>query len=295
MTPLPHPSDLPDLPGPAVLDALLVHAREVALACGRLVIDERPRDLGVGTKSTANDIVTVMDHRSEERARDELRRRRPGDGSLGEEGLDHEGTTGLTWVVDPIDGTVNYLYELPAFAVSVGVVVGDPRVEGAWYPVAGAVYNPLVDELFYARRGGGAWIVRGSGTPQALSARSPVPLEAALVGTGFSYDAAERGRQGAVVAALLPLVRDIRRFGAASLELCSVAAGRLDAYFERSLNAWDIAAGWVVAEEAGAVVKGLGSSRPNEAATLVGRPAVVADLEDTLVPLVDAATPPAPR
>lgn len=270
--------DLPD----ALLDELATLAREVAVLCGRLVVDDRPRDLGVGTKSTATDVVTVMDRRSEELARSELRRRRPQDGSFGEEGLDVAGTSGITWVVDPIDGTVNYLYELPAYAVSVAAVVGDPRVEAAWYPVAGAVYNPPLDELFHARRGGGAWLTR-RGSTERLVPRTPAPLAQSLVATGFGYAAADRARQGALAARILPHVRDLRRFGAASIDLCHVAAGRLDGYFEELLHAWDIAGAWVVLEEAGLVIKGLGVGHPTEAMTLAGSAEVLAELEALLV------------
>ena len=275
-------TDLPDFTTPDLLDELVEVARDVALACGRLVRDERPRDLGVGTKSTSTDVVTVMDRRSEALARDLLRTRRPHDGSFGEEGLDVGGDSGITWVVDPIDGTVNYLYELPAYAVSVGAVVGDPREDGAWYPLAGAVYNPARDELYFGRRGGGAWLVRADGPPEALTARAPVPLARALVATGFGYAAERRARQGAVAAVLLPQVRDLRRLGAASVDLCHLAAGRIDAYYEDDLHAWDIAAAWVVAEEAGAVVKGHRTPRPSHAMTVAGRTEVVAELEAAL-------------
>lgn len=272
------PADLSD----ALLDELLGHARAVALACGRLVVDERPRDLGVDTKSTPTDVVTLMDRRSEELARRELRARRPADGSLGEEGLDAVGSSGITWVVDPIDGTVNYLYEVPAFAVSVAAVVGDPRVEGAWDPVVGAVFNPVLDELFFARRGGGAWLARHAATPVPLRPRPEVPLAQALVATGFGYDADDRARQGAVVAHVLPQVRDVRRFGAASLDVCAVALGRVDAYYEKNLKAWDIAAAWVIAKEAGLTVKGLGVARPTEGMTLAGPAGLVARLEEVV-------------
>lgn len=272
----------PDLPDDRLLDTLVEHAREVAVACGRLIRDERPHDLGVGTKSTVTDVVTIMDTRSEELARQEMRRRRPDDGSFGEEGLDAPGTSGITWVVDPIDGTVNYLYDLPGYAVSVAAVVGDPRVEGAWYPVAGAVYSPVLDELFHARRGGGAWLTQGRRAPVPLTGRQAVGLGQALVATGFGYDADDRARQGAVVAQVLPRVRDIRRFGTASVDVCHVAAGRVDAYYEKNLHAWDIAAAWVVAEEAGLAVRGLDRPRPTRAMTLVGRPELLDDLEAVL-------------
>ena len=266
------------LPEPPLLDELLGHARDVAVACGALVRDERDRDLAVDTKSTDTDVVTVMDRRSEELARDELRRRRPDDGSFGEEGLDVAGSSGITWVVDPIDGTVNYLDELPAYAVSVAAVVGDPRVEGAWYPVAGAVYNPALDELFLARRGGGAWIVGRDGVAVRLRARPAANLGLALVATGFAYDADVRARQGALVAHVLPRVRDLRRVGSAALDLCHVGAGRVDAYYEDGVQPWDIAAAWVVAEEAGASVAGLHGPRPTRGMLVAAHPGLLPSL-----------------
>lgn len=273
----------PVLPG-ALLDELVTVARDVALACGRLVRNERPRDLGVGTKSTVTDVVTVMDRASEELARSELRRRRPDDALFGEEGMDATGTSGITWVVDPIDGTVNYLYELPAYAVSVAAVVGDPHTDGAWRPVAGAVYNPALDELFHARRGGGAWLSRGGATPVPLAPRPRTPLGGSLVATGFGYAADDRARQGAIAARLLPRVRDLRRFGAASLDMCHVAMGRLDAYYEELLHPWDIAAAMVLVDEVGLVTKGLGTPYPTHAMTLVGHPETLAELEALLAP-----------
>lgn len=266
----------------ADLDALAGHAREIAVACGRLVRDERPADLAVATKSTATDVVTVMDRRSEDLARREVALRRPADAFFGEEGVTAAGTTGITWVVDPIDGTVNYLYDLPAYVVSVAAVEGNPREPGAWRPVAGAVYNPVLEELFWARRGGGAWLTRGAAQPVPLRCGAVAPFAEALVATGFAYDAAQRAVQGEIVARLLPHVRDIRRFGAAALDMCHVAAGRVDAYFEQGLHPWDIAGAWIIADEAGLVVQGLGVPHPTPEMTLVGPASLVAGLERLL-------------
>ncbi len=244
---------LPDDTLAAALEAL---AAEVARSAGRLVVDERPDAVEVAsTKSSATDVVTVMDQRSQDHLVARLREARPDDGVLGEESGGAAGTSGITWVIDPIDGTVNYLYGIPAYAVSVAAVVGDPTTPGAWRPFAGAVYNPVTDQLYRARAGAGAHVVVGEDQRELVPTRCS-ELGQALVGTGFGYAAQRRESQGRLVLELLPQVRDIRRIGSAALDLCSVGAGLLDAYYETGLNAWDLAAGWLVAAEAGAVVCG---------------------------------------
>jgi myo-inositol-1(or 4)-monophosphatase len=245
----------PGLPGGADPAALEQLAGRVARAAGRLVVDERPADLGVVAKSSATDPVTEMDQRSQELILRLLAEERPDDAVLGEEEGGATGTSGLSWVVDPIDGTVNYLYGIPAYAVSVAVVTGDPARSGHWQAVAGAVFNPETDELFTAHLGGGARLTSPRGT-RTLRATGATDLALALVGTGFGYAASMRARQAALLVDLLPRVRDIRRHGGAALDLCSLAAGRLDAYYEAALNPWDRAAGELVAREAGAVLGG---------------------------------------
>ena len=242
---------------PAGVDAVTLEAIacRVARAAGRLVVDERPDDLGVVSKSSATDPVTEMDQRSQELIVRLLGEERPDDGVLGEEEGGSTGTSGLTWVVDPIDGTVNYLYGIPSYAVSVAVVTGDPTRPGHWEPVAGAVLNPVADELFHAHLGGGARLTTAGGT-RTLRATGATDLALSLVGTGFGYTAALRARQAALLVDLLPRVRDLRRHGGAALDLCGLAAGRLDAYYESALNPWDRAAGELVAREAGAVLGG---------------------------------------
>ena len=230
-------------------------ACRVARAAGRLVVDDRPDDLGVVSKSSATDPVTEMDQRSQELIVRLLGEERPDDAVMGEEEGGTAGTSGLTWVVDPIDGTVNYLYGIPSYAVSVAVVTGDPTVPGAWTAVAGAVLNPETGELFHAYVAGGAHVTTPAGT-RLLRATAADELALALVGTGFGYAADLRARQAALLVDLLPRVRDIRRHGSAALDLCALAAGRLDAYYETALNPWDRAAGELVAREAGAVVGG---------------------------------------
>lgn len=216
-------------------------AETVATEAAALVRERRAAGVEVAaTKSSAVDIVTETDRESEAFLRARLGRVRPGDGFLGEEGGAAPSSSGVVWVVDPIDGTVNFLYGLPQYAVSVAAMVEDRSV-------AGAVVNVATGELFSAARGRGATL---DGRP--LRVRPPAPLEERLVLTGFQYRAEVRALQGRAVAAMLPQVRDIRRNGAASLDLCSVAAGRADAYVEEGLQLWDHAAGGLVAGEAGA-------------------------------------------
>jgi len=261
------------LPDPLLreLEALAVSAAREA---GRFIVQERPRGLGVlDTKSSVNDIVTVMDGRSEELLRAHLLGARPDDAVLGEEDGASSGTSGITWVIDPIDGTVNYLYEIPAYCVSVAAVVGDAATPGAWRPVAGAICNPLTTEVFHARLGGGARVLVGE--DDAAIRVNPVDvLLQSLVATGFGYRPEVRARQGLVVTAILPEIRDIRRAGSAALDLCAVASGRVDAYYEAGLNPWDLAAGWVIATEAGALVSGLQGAAPGEAAVVAAGPGI---------------------
>ena len=256
-------------------EELLRIAVNAAREAGRLLAswrgDERPEV--VDTKSSPTDVVTAMDRRAEALITERIRAVRPGDTILGEEGGQTLGGPGLAgdgsdqarvrWVVDPLDGTVNYLYGLPDWAVSIAA-----EVDGTI--VAGVVAVPRFGERFTAVTGGGAWLHRDGnpGAAVALRCNSGVELGQALVGTGFGYDAARRRVQGEVLAALLPHVRDIRRGGSAAVDLCSVAAGRMDAFFERGLNYWDYAAGGLIAREAGAAVGGL-SGRPESTSMTV--------------------------
>lgn len=272
---------LPDDTLAAALEAL---AADVARSAGRLVVDERPDAVEVAaTKSTATDVVTAMDQASQDHLVARLREARPDDAVMGEEAGGASGTSGITWVVDPIDGTVNYLYGIPAYAVSVAAVVGDPTVPGRWRPFAGAVFNPVTDELFRARAGAGARLVVGE-SQTLLVPTGCDSLPQALVATGFGYSAERRERQGRLVLDLLPQIRDIRRAGSAALDLCSVAAGRVDAYYETGLNPWDLAAGWLVAVEAGAEVGGFDG--PGEALTWACAPGLGRAFPD----LVEAGT-----
>ncbi|GGL22807.1 inositol monophosphatase [Phycicoccus endophyticus] len=269
----------PAVPAGVDLAELEEVACRVAREAARLVVEERPEDLGVAAKSTPTDVVTEMDQRSQELLLDRLAALRPRDAVLGEEEGGRDGTSGVTWVVDPIDGTTNYLYRVPQYAVSVAAVVGDPGEGGRWRAVAGAVANPESGELFHAREGGGAWL-DARGDTRRLRARSTGDLALALVGTGFGYAPELRARQARLLVELLPAVRDIRRQGSAALDLCAVAAGRLDAYYETGLHAWDRAAGELVAREAGARVGGPFDEVAAQALTWAAAPGVAEALSD---------------
>jgi len=253
-----------------LLELARATAEEAALlvGAGRSTAAEQ-----VDTKSSPVDVVTAVDRASEELIVHRLTEARPGDGVLGEEGAAREGTSGVRWVVDPIDGTVNFLYGLPAFAVSIAAEV-DGRAE------VGVVLNVGTGELFTAVRGRGAWLTAPGAAAVQLHGSSPASLEQTLVATGFGYRVEQRRAQGAVVAGLLPEVRDIRRWGCASLDLCAAAAGRVDAYYELDLKPWDHAAGALVAAEAGLVVTGI-DGRP------FAEPMAVAVAPSVAQPLVE--------
>ncbi len=279
-TPVPGSADHPR--GDAVLADLERLSIELATAAGRFIRDDRPSQVRVAdTKSTDTDVVTVMDRESETLLRRLIVAARPDDAILGEEGADVPGTTGLTWVIDPIDGTVNYLYDIPAYAVSVAVVEGDPHEDGAWWPIAGAVGDPCLRLVHHARRGGGAWTRREGVTdddqPKRLAVSGETTLDRTLLATGFGYSAQVRARQAEVLRRVLPQVRDIRRIGSAALDLVRVADGSVDAYAESGLNAWDLAAGWLIVEEAGGVVVGL-AQRPGKALTVAAGQGLVEQL-----------------
>jgi myo-inositol-1(or 4)-monophosphatase len=198
---------------------------------------------GLGSKSSDTDLVSDADREAERTIRELLSVERPDDGLVAEEGSRVQADSGRRWIVDPLDGTINFLYELPAWAVSVAL-------EDASGLAVGVVHSPVLGETYCAVRGGGAWLAE-NGRPLAVSGCDR--LERAMVATGFSYEPARRAEQAAAVAQLLPLARDIRRAGAAALDLAWTAAGRLDAFYESGLNAWDWAAGHLLVEEAGGV------------------------------------------
>jgi len=264
---------------------LLALARTIAVEAGELAARRRREGVEVAaTKSTIVDVVTEADREVERLIRGRILDARPNDAILGEEGGSSSGTSGLTWVVDPIDGTVNYLYGIPHYAVSIAVVEGEPDPL-TWTDLHGCVLNPAVGELFSGSRGEGAFLSVAGGPDVPIHAAAPAPLELALINTGFAYAAATRAKQGEVAARLLPMVRDIRRFGTASLDLCMVANGRTNAYFERTLSPWDHAAGAIIALEAGAVVKGFGDAAPSRDFILAAEPELAALLEPVLIEL----------
>lgn len=229
---------------PDELDDLLTLATRLAREAGALALSMRAGIRTESTKSSPTDVVTAADRAVERLLVNGIRAARPDDGLLGEEGAGRTGTSGLRWVVDPIDGTVNFLYGIPTYAVSIAAVVGGESV-------AGVVVNVQSGERFTATLGGGAFL-----DGERLEVRSePVPLSLRLVGTGFNYVAEIKSRQTVAVSAMLHEVRDIRRIGSAALDLCAVACGRYDAYVEEGLNPWDRAAGGLVATEAGALLE----------------------------------------
>jgi myo-inositol-1(or 4)-monophosphatase len=235
---------------------------------------------GVGTKSTATDIVTAADRAVERQVTEALRGRRPYDAVVGEEyGAVNGSGSRVRWILDPIDGTVNYLYGIPVYAVSLAA-----EVDGV--VVAGVVRNPVTGDEWTATRGGGAYR-----DGRRLAGSRVTDLSQALLGTGFGYDAARRSHQARVLAQLIPQVRDIRRLGAASVDLCLAAEGVLDAVYEKGLNLWDHAAGGLVAEEAGLRVTGLAGAPPGSDMVLAAPAALHQPLHDLLVEFDAAGGP----
>lgn len=231
-------------PPPAGADQLVVDlattAFEAAVAAAGVLSRGTTGELDVDTKSSATDMVSNVDLASEAAVAEVLATRRPDDAVLGEEGTTYGGTTGVRWVVDPLDGTTNYLFGLPQFAVSVAA-----ELDGE--TVVGVVIDPSRDETWAAARG---WGARRNGAPIRVAAGRST-LATALLATGFGYQAERRAWQSQVLTRILPAVRDVRRFGAAALDLCWVGGGRFDAYYEWGLNPWDLAAGELICREAG--------------------------------------------
>jgi myo-inositol-1(or 4)-monophosphatase len=246
-------------------ELLSVADEAAAAAASELIARFGDRDGALGTKSTPTDPVTEADVAAERAVREVLARRRPDDRVLGEEG----GATGegrLRWVVDPLDGTVNYLFGIPAFGVSIAC-------EDESGALVGVVLDVMRGDRFTATRSGDATL---NGDPIQASTRGDVAT--ALVATGFGYDSSVRARQAAVVARLLPRVRDIRRIGAASVDMCWCALGRFDAYYERGVKPWDVAAGALICARAGLEVRDLPGDDRDPPGILVAPRAIIAEL-----------------
>lgn len=260
-------------------EKLLAVAVSIVRPAAALALRLRADGVGeIGTKSTPTDVVTAADRAVERQVVQALRDLRPGDSVLGEEtgATGRPDGAGVRWILDPIDGTVNYLYGLPQYAVSLAAEV-DGQV------VAGVVRNPVTGAEWTAVRGQGAWR-----DGRRLACSTVTDLGQTLVATGFGYDPARRSHQATVLTGVLPRVRDIRRFGAASLDLCMAAEGAVDAYFEKGLSPWDHAAGGLIAAEAGLRVSGLAGAPPGPDLLLAAPDGVYRELHDLLVS-VDAA------
>ena len=256
------PSD-PWADAPTHLREFLALATDLAREAGQVHTEGMARALRIETKSSPTDLVSQIDKEAERLIVERLREARPDDALLGEEGALGEGTSGVRWVIDTLDGTTNYVYGYPAYAVSIAV-----EVEGQ--PQIGVVYDSSVGRMYRATSGFGA---RCDDRP--IRVREQPDLATALVATGFSYEAAQRRRQGAVVAQVLGRVRDIRRGGTAALDLCHVAAGHVDAYWELDLSPWDYAAGAVIAREAGAAVEFPRAAHGRGPAVVAAHPALM--------------------
>ena len=274
------------IPGETDLAALANLACGLAREAGSLLLGyyegSSPSEeltASIRSKSTRTDLVTEADRASERLILERLRDERPDGAVIAEEGGSREGTSGLTWVVDPLDGTINFVYGFPAFAVSVACQAGDERL-------VGAVYDPLRGEMFEAQLGRGS---RLDGKPLRMS--GPPPLAEALVATGFGYDANRRQAQARLLATVLPSIRDIRRAGAAALDLCWLATGRVDACYEAGLAPWDLAAGALVVTEAGGSVEVVDGLVPGAATVVAGFPALCRDLSALLETAKQAARP----
>jgi myo-inositol-1(or 4)-monophosphatase len=241
---------------------LLALAQEAARRAGGLLRDGRPADLAVAaTKSSPIDVVTEMDIAAEKLITGLIAERRPDDGILGEEGAATEGTSGVRWVIDPLEGTA---------------------AEQDGETVVGVVAAPMRGETFHAVLGGGAWATGAWDGERRLACRPAPPLDQALVSTGFNYVHEVRAHQAEVAQRLIPLLRDIRRGGSAAVDLCDLAAGRLDGYYERGLHAWDLAAGDLIAREAGALTGGRPGERPSGDLAVAGTPGVFEPLQRLL-------------
>jgi myo-inositol-1(or 4)-monophosphatase len=244
---------------------LVAIAEQVALAAGQLLMD-RPDSFTLTEKSSAVDFATQMDQQAEDLIVKSLLAARADDGIIAEEGAAQNSKSGVTWVIDPLDGTVNYLYGLPGWNISIAAKDKDGVI-------AGVVYAPTIGALWKATKGGGAFL-----NDKKIKCNDPVNLNLALIATGFSYDLELRKEQGVRMQRLIPQIRDLRRNGAAAVDLCYVAMGAVDAYFESSLKEWDFAAGGLIATEAGAVISGRTGGAPDGDMVVCAGPSLHAQL-----------------
>ncbi len=259
------------------LRELLMLARGLGRETGQFLLRDRPAVLRTETKSSSTDVVTEMDRAAENQIISGLQRMRPTDGYLGEEGGRQAGSSGVTWIIDPIDGTTNYLYGIPIWAVSIAAAIdGDV--------VVGVVDIPDLGVQYFGHRGGGSWIERQAGDDAVpLTCSNQTSLSQSLVATGFGYDSRQRESQARILTGVLPRVRDVRRAGAASVDLCWVAEGLVDAYYEFGLQPWDFAAGALIAQESGARVGNLHGGPPGEATTYAAAPGIADELRSLLM------------
>jgi len=248
---------------------LLDLAKSAAHEAGKLIMDKPASPLSTSTKSSPTDVVTEMDRASEKLILETILSMRPDDGVIGKKGTSKPSQNGLSWLIDPIDGTVNYLRGMPNYSIS--IAVSDDKGT-----LAGVVYDPTLDETFAAIRGHGATL---NGAAIACAAK---PLAEAIIGTGFSYSSAQRAQQAEVLRTVLPAVGDIRRPGSAAVSLCWVACGRLDAFFEAGLHRWDFAAGALIAMEAGARVQGIDRDLSQGRLVVASAPSVTSGLRQLL-------------
>ena len=235
--------------------SLLELALDIAKSTSQILVNQRPKNMEFESKSTPVDLVTEMDKAAERHIVQRVKEVRPNDSFLGEEGtaLPPENPSNVKWIIDPIDGTVNYFYNHPYWAISIGVEI-DGEIQ------VGVVAAPLLHETFYAIKGGGSYVIH-DGIKNKLQANTEATIDKALIATGFGYDPERRKKQGALLAELVAIGRDVRRAGAASLDFCYVAAGRIDAYYEFGLYPWDYAAGALILTEAGGKVGGLSGNK----------------------------------
>jgi myo-inositol-1(or 4)-monophosphatase len=245
----------------------LALATQAAREAGALLLElHRSPATGIRSKSSATDLVSEADERAERAIVTTIRKRRPDDALVAEEGSSARGSSGVSWYVDPLDGTINYLYGIPHWSVSICCA-------DAVGPLAGVVFDPLRDELFGTARGGGAHVGN-----RRLAVTDKLELASALLATGFGYGAAQRKTQGRIIAKVLGDVRDVRRFGSAALDLSWVAAGRYDAYFESVENPWDWMAGAMLVREAGGRVTELKPKDPAFPRIIASGPGIHGDL-----------------